>query len=203
MFFYQSPNGGRVFFDELGPPWPKHPCTDNSSIPKQIGYNSSRSIQAPSKKYSWQMNGWSPFFITTVSRIDKFSQKIIGMLREEEITLYINSILYHHGKIDIISAECISYARKEGDNKYKISLITTSDYTTEVTAFKLLSEARKSPDFNKKPRLHKPKSNRKKHTSKPNKKAQNKRPPKKVSSPGNNAMALALAAAQKKKDEDT
>lgn len=29
VFFYQSPNGGRVFFDNLGWPWPKHPCTDN------------------------------------------------------------------------------------------------------------------------------------------------------------------------------
>lgn len=28
VFFYQSPEGGRVYFDELGPPWPKHPCTD-------------------------------------------------------------------------------------------------------------------------------------------------------------------------------
>lgn len=28
VFYYQSPYGGRVFFDELGPPWPKHPCTD-------------------------------------------------------------------------------------------------------------------------------------------------------------------------------
>jgi hypothetical protein len=28
VFFYQSPFGGRVFFDHLGPPWPKHPCTD-------------------------------------------------------------------------------------------------------------------------------------------------------------------------------
>lgn len=27
VFFYRSPDGGRVFFDELGPPWPKHPCT--------------------------------------------------------------------------------------------------------------------------------------------------------------------------------
>ena len=29
VFFYQSPNGGRVFFDDLGWPWPKHKCTDN------------------------------------------------------------------------------------------------------------------------------------------------------------------------------
>lgn len=28
VFFYQNEHGSRVFFDELGPPWPKHPCTD-------------------------------------------------------------------------------------------------------------------------------------------------------------------------------
>jgi len=27
VFFYQNQFGSRVFFDELGPPWPKHPCT--------------------------------------------------------------------------------------------------------------------------------------------------------------------------------
>lgn len=32
VYFYQSPYGGRVFFDELGPPWPKHPCTDNPLV---------------------------------------------------------------------------------------------------------------------------------------------------------------------------
>lgn len=30
VYFYQSRYGGRVFFDDLGWPWPKHPCTDNS-----------------------------------------------------------------------------------------------------------------------------------------------------------------------------
>ena len=29
VFFYQSPYGGRVYFDALGWPWPKHPCTDS------------------------------------------------------------------------------------------------------------------------------------------------------------------------------
>lgn len=26
VFFYRSTNGGSVYFDSLGPPWPKHPC---------------------------------------------------------------------------------------------------------------------------------------------------------------------------------
>ena len=30
VFFYQNEFGSRVFFDDLGPPWPKHPCTDNT-----------------------------------------------------------------------------------------------------------------------------------------------------------------------------
>jgi hypothetical protein len=30
VFYYENEYGSRVFFDDLGPPWPKHPCTDNS-----------------------------------------------------------------------------------------------------------------------------------------------------------------------------
>ena len=29
VFFYSSQFGSKVYFDDLGPPWPKHPCTDN------------------------------------------------------------------------------------------------------------------------------------------------------------------------------
>ena len=35
VFFYRNGNGSRVFFDELGPPWPKHPCT--LSEPSTVG----------------------------------------------------------------------------------------------------------------------------------------------------------------------
>ena len=31
VFFYKNSHGSRVFFDDLGPPWPKHPCTDSPS----------------------------------------------------------------------------------------------------------------------------------------------------------------------------
>lgn len=56
VFFYQSPSGGRVFFDELGPPWPKHPCTDSG--------HSQRIAKAPtsSRRHSpaWSKDGWTP-----------------------------------------------------------------------------------------------------------------------------------------------
>jgi hypothetical protein len=30
VFYYQNEHGSRVFFDEIGGRWPKHPCTDSS-----------------------------------------------------------------------------------------------------------------------------------------------------------------------------
>lgn len=40
VYFVQPDNSGRVFFDELGPPWTKHPCTDNgqSAVFAPAGY---------------------------------------------------------------------------------------------------------------------------------------------------------------------
>jgi hypothetical protein len=31
VFFYQNDYGSRVYFDDLGKPWPKHPCTDSTA----------------------------------------------------------------------------------------------------------------------------------------------------------------------------
>lgn len=55
VFFYQSPSGGRVFFDELGPPWPKHPCTDNGAE-----LRAPRSESPPPRRPSWVSEGWVP-----------------------------------------------------------------------------------------------------------------------------------------------
>lgn len=33
VYYYANDLGSRVFFDHLGPPWPKHGCTDNPRIP--------------------------------------------------------------------------------------------------------------------------------------------------------------------------
>jgi hypothetical protein len=41
VFFFQNELGSRVFFDELGPPWPKHPCMDKSSVSEDYGQKTS------------------------------------------------------------------------------------------------------------------------------------------------------------------
>lgn len=52
VFFYQSSDGGRVFFDELGPPWPKHPCTNSSANFAGIVVMSNEPML--DKQYEWQ-----------------------------------------------------------------------------------------------------------------------------------------------------
>ena len=36
VFYYENRFGSRVYFDELGPPWTKHHCTDNESTSEPI-----------------------------------------------------------------------------------------------------------------------------------------------------------------------
>lgn len=64
VFFYQSPFGGRVFFDELGPPWPKHPCTDRGLAVTTV--NSKQS----NRDTGWQKRNWLPVFFTKIDYID-------------------------------------------------------------------------------------------------------------------------------------
>ena len=57
VFFYQSSAGGRVFFDELGPPWPKHPCT--SSDDTFVSARQPRVSDLP-RVPAWKQLGWTP-----------------------------------------------------------------------------------------------------------------------------------------------
>lgn len=56
IYFYQNENGSAVFFDELGPPWPKHPCTVSNPLPPTVA----SPFDSPTTSPSWQKNGWIP-----------------------------------------------------------------------------------------------------------------------------------------------
>lgn len=53
VFYYEHPNGARVLFDQLGPPWPKHPCYEASQAKQE---------KAASAKPRWENAGWLPLF---------------------------------------------------------------------------------------------------------------------------------------------
>lgn len=94
VYFYQSPYGGRVFFDELGPPWPKHPCTDNPIVRQHFSTAQGRArilntaqapqtvaqtpeLQTPAAATpqpsehpgpvpAWAADGWMPFVVKAI-----------------------------------------------------------------------------------------------------------------------------------------
>lgn len=68
VFFYRSPYGGRVFFDELGPPWPKHPCTDNTIEASTHRSLSSRRVGNLTRSTRWQKTGWIPVRVSETYR---------------------------------------------------------------------------------------------------------------------------------------
>lgn len=83
VYYYESEHGGKVFFDELGPPWPKHPCTDRSlekSLPKAVA--------------SWKKSGWTPFWVENcfeIFGVQTVEGKILNKKSEKKLSLSLRS----------------------------------------------------------------------------------------------------------------
>ena len=61
VFFYRSPHGGSVYFESLGPPWPKHPCMGSRD---KIGkHGSTNTIKTTP---FWKKEGWHPLSLESV-----------------------------------------------------------------------------------------------------------------------------------------
>lgn len=56
VFFYRNEHGSAVFFDELGPPWSKHPCTAGDLPALFLG----TAPQPALPPQQWQAFGWKP-----------------------------------------------------------------------------------------------------------------------------------------------
>lgn len=144
VFFYRSPYGGRVFFDELGPPWPKHPCTDNGQTTTWVrAYRADPEHTGPARTYRWQDDGWQPISITVVREVDKNVLEIRGLCREKEVMMYYRLPL--GCELDAFRG-CLAHIRDITSSSplpaYEISVITPSGEIASGRAYKTLSHAR-------------------------------------------------------------
>ena len=97
VFFYQNSFGSRVFFDEVGWPWPKHPCTDNGK--KVKGRTATLSIRSLLSIYELKKAA----FENKIKIEDRFIQsykcrppefiEIIEMYREGRDNLVVAKLL--------------------------------------------------------------------------------------------------------------
>lgn len=88
VFFFSSPFGGRVFFDELGPPWTKHPCTDTgrpvTALPIKISLPSELVVE-------FEKNGWVPFMCQDIRSVRNYpaTSQITGFVRSQKQTFFV------------------------------------------------------------------------------------------------------------------
>lgn len=142
VFYYQSPYGGRVFFDEPGPPWPKHPCTDSKSVPREptpshLGNQQRTAAQV----FTWQRERWEPFFVSTVREVDPWVCEIRGKHLDSEMRIYINKRLPPAVPLLRIDGNTIAYVRVTGSGISEISLLPCLGRPANRRAFTLRADA--------------------------------------------------------------
>lgn len=106
VYFYKSPFGGKVYFERLGPPWPKHPCTSGSAISKKT-----HAFPA------WQEDSWLPLTHATIREESAVRQiySISGVVTNRECSFFFRSE-------EIVMAEVIRI-KKIARGKFSISLL--------------------------------------------------------------------------------
>jgi hypothetical protein len=93
VFFYANEHGSRVFFDDLGPPWPKHPCTDNPRQP------------APPSGPARRTRGMTQELITAANTAGLFRNKVFGRRIPDEWTMLLVVTVDRNGDENTVTAE--------------------------------------------------------------------------------------------------
>jgi hypothetical protein len=94
VYFYANEHGSRVFFDDLGPPWPKHPCTDNPREP-------ATARGAPTRR----TRGMMQELIAAANTAGLFKSKVFGRRIPQEWTLLVVVYVERNGDENTVAAE--------------------------------------------------------------------------------------------------
>lgn len=98
VFFYANASGGKVYFDDLGPPWPKHPCTDRSRYKSR---SSIAAFGAPTRRSRGQViELLNAAYTAGLSRY-----KVFGRRRPEEWTLIVVQSVERRGDENRVEGE--------------------------------------------------------------------------------------------------
>lgn len=124
VFFYQSEHGGRVFFEELGPPWLKHPCTDGA---RAVQYPTSITTEPsqPTRRYSWQEAGWLPVTDLRVDSVGSNHVRLCGTHNSQSLTLYIPVTTIASGSDPVAQiANSPIHARRMIDGAFELAYLS-------------------------------------------------------------------------------
>lgn len=69
VFYYEHPNGAKVLFDQLGPPWPKHPCYESAS---------NNSIKTKGTQPKLKKSQWRPMLFNQAVRLTSGGLRVLA-----------------------------------------------------------------------------------------------------------------------------
>jgi len=143
VFFYSSPHGGRVYFDELGPPWPKHPCTDlGRFIPISVDPD------AKPKVFQWQLAGWEPLIIASVASYTQKLIRVSGEYKASQLLLYLRKQDLHFGSELVATIDAsLAHLRPTESGRYALSLLAGGQHIVDVCAYSSSFEASGQSSF--------------------------------------------------------
>jgi hypothetical protein len=127
VVFYQSPYGGRVYFDKVGWPWPKHPCTDRSA--RTTTSKLSPQHLPPEFDYQNTDPDWRAFKCTEVEENNGGFTRLFGHIQGMDQTLALTIIStnqwlgVHPMQIKVIDMS---------SGKYKIGTFSLNEKTSKV-----------------------------------------------------------------------
>ncbi len=127
VYFYQSPHGGRVFFDELGGDWPKHPCTDTKSHGR--GHSITSSIRASQAPRLTSERGWTAMPVARIE-VHAFAKyaKVRAHINQQELELWTSCCDLQEG--------APHFFKDLGNGAYTVqSIMVTRDGTTTVIGY--------------------------------------------------------------------
>lgn len=100
VFFYVNSFGSRVYFDDLGPPWPKHPCTDNPKTAVTIAHQPWTPITIRGK-------GVVEDLIQAANRTGLFQNKHFGVQHPNEWAIAVIEHVSRLGDINRVRAQLL------------------------------------------------------------------------------------------------
>jgi hypothetical protein len=137
VFYYCNEHGSSVFFDQLGPPWPKHPCTDHAAVhPVRL----SAALTISSSRAQRELgDGWHLSTISHVASIDKYVREILV----REVPTATDQVLYATtrqatGNIDISSTftrHALVFLRQIRSGVFILSTLERGLRPVQVEAF--------------------------------------------------------------------
>lgn len=119
-FYYKNEFGSSVFFDELGPPWPKHPCMDsNNDSPLKL----TKGIHKPSAALK---DGWQPVELVEAGKNRNSMYEFYCRYKNgKPLTLYVDAKdVEERSNLQVLSEDSICYIKSTEEGEYQISLLS-------------------------------------------------------------------------------